>query len=76
MGDSIIGLGCSANQGMLEKKVVTECSEMLTREEIDENPTVYIDAGFNGQDRAYLWRKMEAFVNATTGQKSDEDRRN
>ncbi|TYI35660.1 hypothetical protein ES332_A03G091000v1 [Gossypium tomentosum] len=43
----------------LEKKVVTELSRMLVKEEIDENSTVYIDA-LNGR-----------LVNAETGQKAD-----
>lgn len=55
----------------LEKKVVTELSRMLLREEIDENSTVYIDAGPNGQDLAYRVEKNGGFVDAATGQKSD-----
>ncbi|KAJ0104585.1 hypothetical protein Patl1_18873 [Pistacia atlantica] len=55
----------------LEKKVVTELSRMLLREEIDENSTVYIDAGPHGDDLVYQVDKNGGFVNAATGQKSD-----
>ncbi|KAH7549224.1 hypothetical protein JRO89_XS13G0001200 [Xanthoceras sorbifolium] len=55
----------------LEKKVVTELSRMLLREEIDENSTVYIDAGMNGENLVYRVEKNGGFVNAATGQKSD-----
>jgi len=44
---------------------------MLVGKEIDENSTVYIDAGPNGQDLAYRVENSGGFVNATTGQKSD-----
>ncbi|KMS95682.1 hypothetical protein BVRB_005950 [Beta vulgaris subsp. vulgaris] len=40
----------------LEKKVVTEMSKMLIREEIDENSTVYIEAG--SRDLFIVWKKM------------------
>lgn len=55
----------------LERKVVTELSRMLVREEIDENSTVYIDAGPDGQDLVYRVEKNGGLVNATTGQKTD-----
>ncbi|CAL5198394.1 unnamed protein product [Lathyrus oleraceus] len=55
----------------LEKKVVTELSRMLIREEIDENTTVYIDAGPKGSDLAYRVEKNGGIVNAETGVKSD-----
>ncbi|OIS98111.1 PREDICTED: chaperone protein ClpB1 [Nicotiana attenuata] len=55
----------------LERKVVTELSKMLVKEEIDENSTVYIDAGVGGKDLAYRVEKNGGLVNATTGQKSD-----
>ncbi|KAK0592410.1 hypothetical protein LWI29_018637 [Acer saccharum] len=55
----------------LEKKVVTELSRMLIREEIDENSTVYIDAGLDGESLLYRVEKNGGFVNAATGQKSD-----
>lgn len=55
----------------LEKKVVTELSRMLVREEIDENSTVYIDAGPNGSELVYRVEKNGGLVNAATGQKSD-----
>lgn len=54
----------------LEKNVVTELSKMLIREEIDENSTVYIDAGTSGDKLAYKVEKG-GMVDATTGQKSD-----
>ncbi|KAK2634359.1 hypothetical protein Ddye_029151 [Dipteronia dyeriana] len=55
----------------LEKKVVTELSRMLLREEIDENSTVYIDAGPDGNNLVYRAERNGGFVNAATGQKSD-----
>lgn len=55
----------------LEKKVVTELSKMLIREEIDENSTVYIDAAPNGSGLVYKVEKNGGLVNAATGQKSD-----
>ncbi|GLT25213.1 hypothetical protein SLA2020_003570 [Shorea laevis] len=55
----------------LEKKVVTELSRMLVREEIDENSTVYIDAAPNGTDLVYRVEKNGGLVNAATGQKSE-----
>ncbi|KAG6635572.1 chaperone protein ClpB1 [Carya illinoinensis] len=55
----------------LEKKVVTELSRMLIREDIDENSTVYIDAGPNGSDLVYRVEKNGGLVNAVTGHKSD-----
>ncbi|CAH9088188.1 unnamed protein product [Cuscuta europaea] len=53
----------------LEKKVVTELSKMLVREEIDENSTVFIDAV--GKALSYRVEKNGGVVNATTGQKSE-----
>ncbi|AAF31725.1 heat shock protein 101; 13093-16240 [Arabidopsis thaliana] len=52
----------------MEKKVVTELSKMVVREEIDENSTVYIDAGAG--DLVY---RVESggLVDASTGKKSD-----
>ncbi|OMO81041.1 Chaperonin ClpA/B [Corchorus capsularis] len=55
----------------LEKKVVTELSRMLVREEIDENSTVYIDAAPNGTDLLYRVEKNGGLVNAATGQKAE-----
>uniref|UniRef100_A0A5B7B2G0 Chaperone protein ClpB1 n=1 Tax=Davidia involucrata TaxID=16924 RepID=A0A5B7B2G0_DAVIN len=54
----------------LEKKVVTELSKMLVREEIDENSTVFIDA-LRGKELTYRVEKNGGLVNAATGQKSD-----
>lgn len=55
----------------LEKRVVTELSKMLIKEEIDENSTVYIDAELNGKDLTYRVEKNGGLVNAATGEKSD-----
>ncbi|PHU24005.1 Chaperone protein ClpB1 [Capsicum chinense] len=55
----------------LEKKVVTELSKMLVKEEIDENSTVYVDARPGAKDLSYRVMKNGGLVNATTGQKSD-----
>lgn len=44
---------------------------MLIREEIDENSTVYIDAGPKGNELVYQVEKNGGLVNAVTGQKSD-----
>ncbi|KAI3915952.1 hypothetical protein MKW98_004393, partial [Papaver atlanticum] len=41
----------------LEKKVVTELSKMILREEIDENSTVYIDASLDGAELTYRVEK-------------------
>lgn len=55
----------------LERRVVTELSRMLVKEEIDENSTVYIDAAPNGSELAYRVEKNGGLVNAATGQKSE-----
>lgn len=55
----------------LEKKVVTELSRMLVREEIDENSTVYIDTNPKGDNLVYRVEKNGGYVDAATGQKSD-----
>lgn len=55
----------------LEKRIVTELSKMLIKEEIDENSTVYIDASLNGKDLTYRVEKNGGLVNAATGEKSD-----
>ncbi|KAG8379259.1 hypothetical protein BUALT_Bualt07G0070000 [Buddleja alternifolia] len=55
----------------LEKRVVTELSKMLVREEIDENSTVYIDASIDGKELSYRVEKNGGLVNAATGEKSD-----
>lgn len=44
---------------------------MLVREEIDENSTVYIDAGPKGTELVYKVDRNAGLVNAATGQKSD-----
>lgn len=53
----------------LERKVVTELSKMLIKEEIDENSTVYIDAGMDGL--TYRVERNGGMVDATTGQKAE-----
>ncbi|KAL6995093.1 Chaperone protein ClpB1 [Sarracenia purpurea var. burkii] len=55
----------------LEKRVVTELSKMLVKEEIDENSTVYIDAAYNQKELVYRVEKNGGLVNASTGHKSD-----
>ncbi|KAJ6830970.1 chaperone protein ClpB1-like [Iris pallida] len=55
----------------LEKRVVTQLSKMLIREEIDENCTVYIDVVPGKKELSYRVEKNGGLVNATTGQKSD-----
>ncbi|XP_022886359.1 chaperone protein ClpB1-like isoform X2 [Olea europaea var. sylvestris] len=55
----------------LEKRVVTELSKMLVKEEIDENSTVYIDASLDGKELTYRVEKNGGLVNAATGEKSD-----
>ncbi|OIT22559.1 chaperone protein clpb1 [Nicotiana attenuata] len=55
----------------LEKRVVTELSKMLVKEEIDENSTVYVDAALDGKDLSYRVEKNGGLVNAATGKKSD-----
>jgi ATP-dependent Clp protease ATP-binding subunit ClpB len=55
----------------LEKRVVTELSKMLVKEEIDENSTVYIDASLDGKELTYRVDKNGGLVNAATGEKSD-----
>ncbi|CAK9147976.1 unnamed protein product [Ilex paraguariensis] len=51
----------------LEKKVVTELSKMLVREEIDENSTAYIDADPDRKELTYPVQKYGGLVNAATG---------
>lgn len=53
----------------LERKVVTELSRMLIRDVIDENSTVYIDAGVD--ELTYRVEKNGGMVNEATGQKAD-----
>lgn len=55
----------------LERKVVTELSRMLIRDEIDESSTVCIDAASTGNDLVYRVERNGGFVNAATGQKTD-----
>ncbi|CAL9072095.1 unnamed protein product [Musa textilis] len=55
----------------LEKKVVTRLSKMLIQGEIDENTTVYIDAGRGKMELHYRVERNGGIVNAATGQKSD-----
>ncbi|XP_047970570.1 chaperone protein ClpB1 [Salvia hispanica] len=55
----------------LEKRVVTELSKMLVKEEIDENSTVFVDAAIDGTALTYRVEKNGGLVNAATGEKSD-----
>ncbi|TYI18302.1 hypothetical protein ES332_A07G080200v1 [Gossypium tomentosum] len=55
----------------LEKRVVTELSRMLVKEEIDENSTVYVDASPKRNELVYWVEKNGGLVNAATGQKSE-----
>ncbi|KAM3351097.1 hypothetical protein ACQJBY_023237 [Aegilops geniculata] len=55
----------------IEKRMVTELSKMLIREEIDENSTVYIDAAPGKDELTYGVDKHGGLVNARTGHKSD-----
>ncbi|XP_048443865.1 chaperone protein ClpB1 [Pyrus x bretschneideri] len=55
----------------LEKKVVTELSRMLVREEIDENSTVFIETAPTGSGLVYRVEKNGGLVDAAMGQKSD-----
>ncbi|VAH63441.1 unnamed protein product [Triticum turgidum subsp. durum] len=55
----------------IEKRIVTELSKMLIREEIDENSTVYIDAAPSKDELTYGVDKHGGLVNARTGHKSD-----
>ncbi|KAK7304682.1 hypothetical protein VNO77_42568 [Canavalia gladiata] len=63
--------GARPTRRWLERKVVTQLSRMLVKEEIDENSTVYIDAGAKGSALVYRVEKNGGIVNAVTGQKSD-----
>lgn len=55
----------------LEKRVVTQLSRMLIREEIDENSTVFIDVVPGKKELSYKVDKNGGLVNAATGRKSD-----
>ncbi|OQU87527.1 hypothetical protein SORBI_3003G293500 [Sorghum bicolor] len=55
----------------IEKKVVTELSKMLIKEEIDENSTVSIDASPSKDELIYKVDMNGGLVNAQTGHKSD-----
>ncbi|KAG0459556.1 hypothetical protein HPP92_022684 [Vanilla planifolia] len=55
----------------LEKRVVTELSRMLIREEIDENSTVYIDAAPGNKGLSFKVERNGGMVNAATGHKSN-----
>ena len=51
------GHGARLIRRWLEKRVVTELSNMLVNEEIDENSTVYIDAADNKKRFMYRMEK-------------------
>lgn len=55
----------------LEKRVVTELSRMLIKEEIDESSTVYIDAAKGKKDLSFRVEKNGGMVDASTGKKTD-----
>ncbi|MQM02470.1 hypothetical protein Taro_035240 [Colocasia esculenta] len=55
----------------LEKRVVTQLSKMLIRQEIDENSTVYIDAVAGMNELLYRVARNGGLVDNTTGHKSD-----
>ncbi|KAJ7563837.1 hypothetical protein O6H91_03G127900 [Diphasiastrum complanatum] len=55
----------------LERKVVTQLSRMLIKNEIDDNSTVFIDVKNGGKELSYRVEKNGGLVNAKTGQKSD-----
>ncbi|MQM16904.1 hypothetical protein Taro_049867, partial [Colocasia esculenta] len=55
----------------LEKRVVTQLSKMLTREDIDENSTVYIDAVAGMNELLYMVTRNGGLVDNTTGHKSN-----
>nr|CAB3474232.1 unnamed protein product [Digitaria exilis] len=55
----------------IEKRVVTELSKMLIKEEIDEDSTVFIDASRDKDELTYKVDMNGGLVNAQTGQKSD-----
>ncbi|KAK8938100.1 Chaperone protein ClpB1 [Platanthera guangdongensis] len=55
----------------LEKRVVTELSRMLIREEIDESSTVYIDAAKGKKDLSFRVENNGGMVNGSTGKKTD-----
>lgn len=55
----------------IEKRIVTELSKMLIKEEIDENSTVFIDASRNKDELTYKVDMNGGLVNAQTGQRSD-----
>lgn len=55
----------------VEKRIVTELSKMLIREEIDENYTVFVDASPNKDELTCKVDMNGGPVNAQTGQRSD-----
>ncbi|KAG5522733.1 hypothetical protein RHGRI_034773 [Rhododendron griersonianum] len=63
--------GARSIRRWLEKTVVTELSQMLVEEKIDENSTVHIDAAPNEKDLMYRVEKDGGLVNTATGQKSN-----
>ncbi|WVZ68855.1 hypothetical protein U9M48_017739 [Paspalum notatum var. saurae] len=55
----------------IEKRVVTELSKMLIKEEIDENSALFIDASPNKDEMTYKVDMNGGIVNVLTGQKSE-----
>ncbi|GJY05473.1 disease resistance TIR-NBS-LRR class family protein [Tanacetum coccineum] len=54
--------GARSIRRWLDKKVVTELSQMLLRKEIDENATVYIDADMNTEELTYSMERNGGFT--------------
>lgn len=59
--------GARPTKKWIENKVVSKLARMLIRKEIDENTTVYVDAGQNGSGLVYRVENNEEIVNAETG---------
>uniref|UniRef100_A0A0A9AJU8 Clp ATPase C-terminal domain-containing protein n=1 Tax=Arundo donax TaxID=35708 RepID=A0A0A9AJU8_ARUDO len=55
----------------IEKRIVTQLSKMVIKEEIDENSTVFIDAAPSKVELTYRVDRNGGLVNPQTGQKSD-----
>ncbi|GKC18795.1 chaperone protein ClpB1, partial [Tanacetum coccineum] len=54
--------GARSIRRWLERKVVTELSQMLLNKEIDENETVYIDADMNTEELTYSVERNGGFT--------------
>ncbi|GJY83796.1 chaperone protein ClpB1 [Tanacetum coccineum] len=58
----ILCMGARSIRRWLERKVVTELSQMLLNKEIDENETVYIDADMNTEELTYSVERNGGFT--------------